>query len=328
MRSGSQGATTFNPFIGNHLPPRDGTVTEREEILSAHESDRALEIRWRDGQDSRHSYRWLRFNCFCRSCGSCNDGIRTIDLTLVPRDVGPASLELRGTDTVAIVWGDGHRSEYGSDWLRAHANSPEERARRRSWRPVTWRSCPIDDLPLARFAEVTRDDERRLEMFEGLRDYGLVRIAGATPDPERTEQVANLFGPLHETTLYGYISDVESKPVSKLGGETAIHQHPHCDDVFHYTPPGIVAFHCIVNNTDEGGSRPTPMASPLPSRSGPRHPRRSDCSRPSPSSSSADDRDSSTSGARAESSGSTTRAGSPGSGTSTGPLRPWMPMRT
>ena len=253
MKSGSKSVTTFNPYVGNHLPPRRSTSTDREEIHGASERDRSLEIRWGDGHVSRHSYRWLRFNCFCLSCGSCNDGIRTIDLTLVPHNVRPSSLEQYGSDAVTIVWDDGHQSEYGGDWLRAHTNSSEERTRRRSWRPVTWKSRPIDDFPVGQFEDVASDDECRLEMFEGLRDHGLVRIDGVTTALESTERVAKLFGPLHETTLYGYITDVQSKPVSKLGGETAIHQHPHCDDVFHYTPPGIVIFHCIVNDTADGG---------------------------------------------------------------------------
>ena len=254
MKSGSESATTFNPYVGNRLPIRDHTAGPRDQIVSVGDGPRALVVEWSDGHVSRYSYRWLRFNCFCPNCGSSNDGIRTIDLTQIPSDISPASVEPLGGETLSVVWGDdGHRSEYGADWLRGHAHSPEERARRRTWRPTTWKSCSITDLPLSRYGEVTNDDLRRLEMFEALRDFGFVRIEGVGPDPELTEPVARMFGPIHETSLYGYIADVQSKPVSKLGGETAIHQHPHCDDVFQYTPPGIVAFHAIVNEVDDGG---------------------------------------------------------------------------
>ncbi len=46
MKSGSKSAKTFNPFVGNHLPPRRGTSGEREEIQRVHLRDRALEVEW------------------------------------------------------------------------------------------------------------------------------------------------------------------------------------------------------------------------------------------------------------------------------------------
>ncbi|WP_419946625.1 TauD/TfdA family dioxygenase [Candidatus Poriferisodalis sp.] len=82
-------------------------------------------------------------------------------------------------------------------------------------------------------------------------DYGIVRIEGVGADPERTEQIANLIGPIHETTPYGCIYDVRAEPVSKLGAKTGMAQSPHIDDPFYYSPPGIDIFHCLVS-TDVG----------------------------------------------------------------------------
>ena len=243
---------TFNAFIGNALPPRDVEPSSHVLIAEVTQHERALAVAWAGGGESRYPHRWLRFNCFCRGCGSSNDGIRMIDLTQIPADISAAEVTHDG-DGISIEWPDGHTSRYGADWLHDHSMADTDRRRRRRWRPTLWRATPWSGMPRAEYDEIVADETARLEMFEALRDHGLVRIDGVGQVVERTAEVASIFGPIHETTLYGQVNDVESKPVAKLGGETAIHQLPHCDDVFHYSPPGMVLFHFITNDIAEGG---------------------------------------------------------------------------
>ena len=77
-------------------------------------------------------------------------------------------------------------------------------------------------------------------------------VSGLGTEPDQTEVLANLLGPIHETTVYGYIYDVRAEPVAKLGAKTGMPQAPHIDDAFAYSPPGIDVFHCL-HNTDIGG---------------------------------------------------------------------------
>jgi len=249
----ARSTTTFNEHLGNRLNERRQTPGPRTSITDARSSGRNVTVTWADGQKGHFSSRWLRFNCFCLTCGTSDDGIRSIDITSVPDSIFPAHLNVTTANTIEIDWIGGHVSTFGGEWLRAYCNSPEERARRHAWTPELWKSDFVKRLPRATYSEVATDGEARLTMFEHVRDLGFVMIDGVGADPALTEPVAAIFGPIHPTSNYGYISDVQSKSVAKLGGETAIHQHPHSDDTFQYTPPGIVIFHCIQNNDDLGG---------------------------------------------------------------------------
>jgi len=249
----ARSTTTFNERLGNRLGEKRRILSPRTTVAVARPAPHSITVTWADGQTSRFSTRWLRFNCFCVACGTSDDGIRSIDIMSVPDGISPARVDLTSANTVDIDWTDGHVSTFGGEWLRAYCNAPEERSRRRAWTPELWKSDLIERLPRATYSEVAINDEARLAMFEHVRDLGFVMIDGVGPDPELTEPVAAMFGPIHSTSNYGYISDVQSKPVAKLGGETAIHQHPHSDDTFQYSPPGIVIFHCIQNNDDIGG---------------------------------------------------------------------------
>ncbi len=79
-------------------------------------------------------------------------------------------------------------------------------------------------------------------------------MAGIGTDPDDTETLAGLLGPIHETSVYSRIFEVRTEPVSKLGSKTAMAQAPHTDDAFYYSQPGIVVFHCIANTTEGGMS--------------------------------------------------------------------------
>ncbi len=81
-----------------------------------------------------------------------------------------------------------------------------------------------------------------------------VSVAGLGESPDRTEDLAGLIGPIHETTVYGRIYDVRAEPVAKLGAKTGMAQAPHIDDAFYYSQPGIDVFHCLVNTTEGGMS--------------------------------------------------------------------------
>lgn len=97
----------------------------------------------------------------------------------------------------------------------------------------------VSNFPTVDYAAAQEDELVRLDMFEKLRDYGIVRIDSMGSDPDETERLANLVGPIHETTVYRFIYDVQIEAVSKLGAKTAIYQDPHHDDAFYYNHPGI-----------------------------------------------------------------------------------------
>lgn len=238
--------TTYNPHLGNRLGIDDAAA-----VTDAGIDGRQVHVSFAGGTCRAYAAQWLRLNCWCDQCGSPADGIRFITVASIPADIAPVRAEAASGDLV-LIWPDGHRSTYGGDWLAANAYDDEARRRRAAWQPTTWRAELADDFPTVDWGDASDCAEGRLHAYRLLRGYGIVRIAQLGTAPAQTEQLANLIGPIHETTVYGRIYDVRAEPVAKLGAKTGMAQAPHIDDAFYYSPPGIDIFHCLAN-TDVGG---------------------------------------------------------------------------
>ena len=244
----------LNEHRGNQAPVTDGMRPEQIRIESITKGARSATVHWDDGHTSEFHYVWLRHSCFCPVCGDSGDGIRSVTVLNVEQNITPSSMQVSADGRIEIVWdNDGHQSSYHGSWLRAYCYSDAERARRQCYAPKIWRADIIDNFPTVDYRTASHDQSERLRMLELLRDYGIVKLLDVGDDLEGTERLAKLVGPIHETTVYGYIYDVQAEPVSKLGAKTAMHQNPHHDDAFYYSPPGIDVFHCLLNPTEGGG---------------------------------------------------------------------------
>lgn len=243
-----------NAYRGNQAPIATTADLESLRITTVEPGPRSLSISWGDGHRSEFHYVWLRHSCFCPTCGDSGDGIRSVTVLKVDRDIAPDAVRLTGDGALEVTWAqDGHVSVYGGSWLRAYCYSERERARRLGFEPKLWKADLAEDFPTVDYREVRAEDAQLLKMYELLRDYGIVKVLNIGDDPTETERFAKLIGPIHETTVYGTIYDVQVEPVSKLGAKTAIHQDPHHDDAFYYSPPGIDIFHCLLNTAEGGG---------------------------------------------------------------------------
>ena len=240
------GITTYNPHLGNRLgiagvPAVTGVVIE----------GRRVRVEFADGRCRTYAAQWLRHGCWCAECGNPADGIRFTTVASFPSDIAPVNAAACNGD-LALIWPHGHRSVYAADWLAANAYDDEARQRRAACQPTTWQAELAADFPAVSWADASDGHAGQLHAYRLLADYGIVRIDNLGTDPAGTEQLADLVGPIHETTVYGRIYDVRAEPVAKLGAKTGMAQAPHIDDAFYYSPPGIDVFHCLVN-TDVGG---------------------------------------------------------------------------
>jgi gamma-butyrobetaine dioxygenase len=234
-----------NPFLGNRLGYDEAAVTNASIALDG------VLVGFSDNAPHHFHHQWLRHNCYCPECGNPADGIRFNTVISFDADISPASTGVSDGDLV-VTWPDGHISTYGPDWLRHHAYDSGARERRSAWAPTRWRSELSEAFPTVAWSDASDGSMGQLALYETLRDFGIVRVTGLGTDPERTEALADLIGPIHETTVYGRIYDVRAEPVAKLGAKTGMPQAPHIDDAFYYSQPGIDVFHCLVN-TEEGG---------------------------------------------------------------------------
>ena len=238
--------TTYNPHLGNQLG-----IANAPAVTGATIDGCRVHVEFSDGQCRTFASQWLRHCCWCTECGNPADGIRFATVASFPADIAPTKAQAADGD-LRVVWPDGHRSIYGSDWLTINAYDDKARQRRAAWRPTTWRAELADNFPTVDWADACDRGVGQLAAYRLLRDFGIVRIANLGTDPQQTERLANLVGPIHETTVYGRIYDVRAEPVAKLGAKTGMAQAPHIDDAFYYSPPGIDIFHCLAN-TEFGG---------------------------------------------------------------------------
>ena len=152
---------------------------------------------------------------------------------------------------LTVTWTDGHESVYVPDWLLPHAYEGAARRQRARWRPTRWRSELAQDFPTVEWTDASDGGVGQQRALQLLRDYGIVQIASIGTDSTATERPATVVIPIYETTVFGYIYDVEAESTAKLGATTGMPQAPHIDDDS-YSSPGIDVFHCLMN-TEEGG---------------------------------------------------------------------------
>lgn len=245
-RGSAEDIAAYNPFFGNHLGI-DGLAF----VASATIGERAVMVHFNDGSAQEYHHQWLRHCCYCADCGNPADGIRFNTVLDVDREMAPESATAINGE-LELRWPDGHVSRFGNDWLIHHAYDGERGERRKSWRPTTWRAELAADFPTVAWADATDGGQGQLRLYQMLAQFGIVQVAELGSEPERTEELASLIGPIHETTVYGRIYDVRAEPVAKLGAKTGMAQAPHIDDAFAYSPPGIDVFHCLIN-TSVGG---------------------------------------------------------------------------
>ena len=97
---------------------------------------------------------------------------------------------------------------------------------------MLWRRELRDALPTVPALGTEPTDAELLALFDLLLQYGIVRMSGVGTDPDITKPLANLIGPIRETSENGYIYEVKANPVSQFGAATPMKQHPHTDDPY------------------------------------------------------------------------------------------------
>ena len=217
---------------------------------------RRLVVTWEDGRVSAFHHLWLRDNCACVQCGdrSATSGERFLSLVDLPAEVTPAAVHIDDGHALRITWaGDRHRSAYPSAWLRAHAYATTISSRAQSQRVLWDATLGDDDSPQADYSEVHSNEDRRLRLFELVDHYGFAVLRHVPCERGEVERLASLFGFIRETN-YGRVFDIATTPNNVTLAQTNHAIAPHNDELFRFTPPGLIAFHCLVASECGGGA--------------------------------------------------------------------------
>ncbi|MEM7410613.1 MAG: DUF971 domain-containing protein [Myxococcota bacterium] len=76
----------------------------------AQKGPRTLAIRWSDGVLSEIEVRALRLACGCASCIDEWSGEGLLDVSSVPEDIHPVTIQPVGRYAIQVAWSDGHET--------------------------------------------------------------------------------------------------------------------------------------------------------------------------------------------------------------------------
>ena len=86
------------------------------------QDDKALLVKWANGETQMYPYIWLRDNCSCRTICWHESGLskRADSKYNIDVEVVPKTLEVTGSSPtfIDVEWSDGHKSRYQSRWLQ------------------------------------------------------------------------------------------------------------------------------------------------------------------------------------------------------------------
>ena len=239
---------------------RESVRDPRTEVaqLTDEPAKRRVVITWRDGHVSNFPYVWLRHARYFPVMGR-PEFSSEVDYVLPEPPELPRLSDLsaeRGR-LVARWHHDDSVTEWPLAWLRDHCLSAAARHERQPL-PELW-----SGRQAAAFSWHSVDDlvhpARRLQLFEQLRNRGLVLVKDVPTEPGTIARLARHFGPIRRTH-HGSLFDIRSLPVDRLGagqniGATASNAlAPHMDEVFRHTPIGIMLFHCLTPDPSGGGA--------------------------------------------------------------------------
>ncbi len=162
--------------------------------------------------------------------------------------VTPVKGELSdGHELVEIIWGDGHKSIYCSEWLREHEYSiPTFIEKTQS----TWPQ-PIhewESIPRTSFNELQATDEEVLCLLKKVNLSGLCLVHGVGTEDRTVKTIAERIAPISHSSVHGELHGLSTD------GKDVPDLHLHQDLLYYESPPGLQLIHCThLDDSIEGG---------------------------------------------------------------------------
>lgn len=218
-------------------------------IIETHAHKAMLEIVWSDQSRTRFPYIWLRDNDPNELHPQTLE--RTFDLTSVPIDIQPKTVENNGEQLVLHWPGHDSVATFTSDWLYAHRPGrpfqDPAMVTRTLWQDASQQS-------IARFDAVAHaDGAGLLEVLVHLKRDGIVLVTGLDDNVEAGTHFSKPIGFLRETN-FGIDYEVISMPNPNNLAYTSMALPLHTDLPNQELAPGYQFLHCIRNSASGGES--------------------------------------------------------------------------
>ncbi|MBT8152500.1 TauD/TfdA family dioxygenase [Epibacterium ulvae] len=211
----------------------------------------SLDLRWADGTSGTFPYIWLRDTD--PSGFHPQTGERVFELSSVPLDIAPVSVEQSGTN-VLITWpGADEPSLFDLDWLKTHRPG-QRRADAADIARTLWRSeLGGDGVPRHDGSGIMTSDAALADWLADTKRFGLSIVTGLADHTDAGVDVARRVGHLRETN-FGLTFEVVSKPDPNNLAYTSVALPLHTDLTNQELPPGYQFLHCLANEAQGGGS--------------------------------------------------------------------------
>jgi gamma-butyrobetaine dioxygenase len=182
---------------------------------------------------------WLRDNCQCPECRH-ESGQRLLDTRSLPHDLSVVTV-----NGYEVSFSDGHTSVFDPDWLRANVADPPPSTRR------LWGAEIQDELPIARYDEVSTGGEPLRRWLAWADELGFAILTGGSTEPETVTRTAELFGFVRETN-YGRLFDVKTVVNPTNLAYTGLGLGAHTDNPSREPTPTLQLLHCLASSADGG----------------------------------------------------------------------------
>ena len=193
---------------------------------------------------------WLRDNCRCRSCRHAGNGQKLYAITDLPADLSASEAAITESNTLRVLWSDGHCSEYPMAWLVEHDLAAVARSKR--LRQVElWDRGLIAQLPVADWPALLADPVLELGWLERYHALGFGLLRSVPCEPGTVAEVGDRLG-FVRVTNYGRLFDVRSVPNPSNLAYTAVGLGVHSDNPYRHPSPGVQLLHCLESDAPGG----------------------------------------------------------------------------
>lgn len=196
---------------------------------------------------------WLRDNATDPETRAPGNGQRLIALRDIPANTCIRSADLTGDALVVSFVPEGKVVAYDLGWLEANSYH-EVRSSQRGWiAPGTeaWDAGLMDDIPVADFADLSRDCAALRDWLGQVNRYGFGKVVNGPVETGALFKIVDLFGYVRETN-YGRLFEVRTEVNPTNLAFTGLGLQAHTDNPYRDPVPTIQVLYCLESSAAGG----------------------------------------------------------------------------
>ena len=212
-----------------------------------------LKVIWKDGEESKFNYLWLRDNC--PSAHDKDSRHRMFNILEVSQSINPKTYSISSDGKLEIEWSEGnHTSYYDPKWLRENCYTLKHKQKYISPYKL-WDNSLEKDLKSIQIDhdEIINSEEGLIKWLKLLHHTGIAIVKNAPVEKNSALNVLNRISHTRET-FFKTPFEVINIPKPNNSAYTAHALRNHMDLPWFENPPGYQFLHCLVNSAKGGDS--------------------------------------------------------------------------